>query len=49
MEGLDAFNQQALAMLTSARFAEALNLDKEDPKLRDRYGAAATKAGRRLA
>ncbi len=38
MEGLDAFNQQALAMLTSARFAEALDIEKEDPKLRDRYG-----------
>ena len=38
MEGLDAFNQQALAMLTSSRLANALNLDKEDPKLRDRYG-----------
>jgi len=38
MEGLDAFNQQALAMLTSSRLADALNLDKEDPKLRDRYG-----------
>ena len=29
MEGLDAFNQQALAMLTSSRLAEALNLEKE--------------------
>ncbi len=38
MEGLDAFNQQALSMLTSSRLAEALNLEKEDPKLRDRYG-----------
>ena len=43
MEGLDAFNQQALAMLTSARFAEALNLDKEDSKLRDRYGRGSNK------
>lgn len=43
MEGLDAFNQQALAMLTSARFAEALNLEKEDPKLRDRYGRGTNK------
>ncbi len=38
MEGLDSFNQQALAMLTSTRFAEALDLEKEDPKLRERYG-----------
>ena len=38
IEGLDVFNQQALAMLTSSRLAEALNLEKEDPKLRERYG-----------
>jgi len=38
MEGLDAFNQQALSMLTSARFAEALDIEKENVKLRDRYG-----------
>ncbi len=38
MEGLDAFNQQALSMLTSARFAEALDIEKEDGKVRDRYG-----------
>jgi len=43
MKGLDAFNQQALAMLTSSRLAEALNLDKEDPKLRDRYGRGSAK------
>ncbi len=38
MEGLDAFNQQALSMLTSASFAEALDIEKEDIKVRDRYG-----------
>ena len=43
MEGLDAFNQQALAMLTSSRLADALNLEKEDPKLRDRYGRGTAK------
>ena len=43
MEGLDAFNQQALAMLTSSRLAEALNLEKEDQKLRDRYGRGSAK------
>ena len=36
--GLDAFNQQALGILTSSKLAEALDLSKEDPKLRDRYG-----------
>jgi len=43
LEGLDAFNQQALSMLTSSRLAEALNLDKEDPKLRERYGRGSAK------
>jgi hypothetical protein len=38
MEGLDAFNQQAFGILTSSKLAEALDLDKEDVALRDRYG-----------
>ena len=38
VEGLDTFHQQAFAMLTSSRLAEALDLNKEDQKLRDRYG-----------
>ncbi|MGE0608825.1 MAG: DUF1501 domain-containing protein, partial [Pirellulales bacterium] len=38
MEGLDVFNQQALDILTSSRLADALDLEKEDPELRDRYG-----------
>ncbi|MEZ5302633.1 MAG: DUF1501 domain-containing protein [Verrucomicrobiales bacterium] len=38
MEGMDAFNQQAFGMLTSSRLAEALNLDNESPKVRERYG-----------
>ena len=38
MEGLDAFNQQAFGILTSSKLAEALDVNKEDPKLRDRYG-----------
>ncbi|MBW3542013.1 MAG: DUF1501 domain-containing protein [Planctomycetes bacterium] len=36
--GLDAFNQAAFGVLTSSRLAEALDLSKEDPKLRERYG-----------
>ncbi|MBC8324140.1 MAG: DUF1501 domain-containing protein [Verrucomicrobia subdivision 3 bacterium] len=43
IEGLDAFNQQALSMLTSSRLGEALNLEKEDSKVRDRYGRGTTK------
>jgi len=36
--GLDAFNEQALGILTSNKLAAALDLSREDPKLRDRYG-----------
>ncbi len=36
--GTDAFTQQAFGVLTSSKLAEALNLDLEDQKLRDRYG-----------
>ena len=38
LEGLDGFTQQAFGMLTSSRLADALNLEKEDPKIRERYG-----------
>ncbi len=37
-EGLDAINQQALGILTSSRLAEALDLSKESPAVRERYG-----------
>jgi hypothetical protein len=38
MEGLDAFSQQALGILTSSRLGDALDLSKEDPRLVERYG-----------
>lgn len=38
MEGLDAFTQQAVGILTSSALAEALDISKEDPKLVERYG-----------
>ena len=38
IEGMDAYYQQAFGILTSSRLAEALDLDREDPRLRDRYG-----------
>ncbi|MBI2926111.1 MAG: DUF1501 domain-containing protein [Verrucomicrobia bacterium] len=38
MDGLDAFNQQALDMLTSNKLLAALDLKNEDPKLIERYG-----------
>jgi len=38
MEGMDAFNEQAMGILTSSRLAEALDLSNEDPKVVARYG-----------
>ncbi len=37
-DGLDMINQQALNILTSSRLADALDLSREDPKVRERYG-----------
>ena len=36
--GADAFTQQALDVLTSNKLADALDLEKEDPRIRERYG-----------
>jgi hypothetical protein len=38
MEGVDAFQRQAFGVLTSSQLAEALDLEREDPRTRDRYG-----------
>ncbi len=38
MSGLDAFNQQAFGILTSSKLLDALNIEKEDAKVRDTYG-----------
>jgi len=38
MAGLDRFNEQALGILTSSKLAEALDLEREDRAVRDRYG-----------
>lgn len=43
MSGMDNFQQQALGVLTSSRLAEALDLEREDPRLRDRYGRGSMK------
>ncbi len=42
MEGMDAFTQQAMGVLTSSKLAEALDLSKEDPRLVARYGTGDT-------
>jgi hypothetical protein len=38
MDGMDAFQSQALGLLTSSRLAEALDLSREDPRVVARYG-----------
>ena len=37
-EGVDSFTRKAFDVLTSSRLVEALDLEREDPALRDRYG-----------
>ena len=36
--GIDAYNQQALGILTTSRLRDALDLSKEDPKVVEKYG-----------
>lgn len=38
MEGMDAYHRQAFGILTSNRLAQALDLEREDVRVRDRYG-----------
>ena len=38
MEGMDSFGQRAFDVLTGSRLLEALDLSKEDPKIREAYG-----------
>jgi hypothetical protein len=38
MNGLDNFNQQAFGVLTSSRLMQALDIEKEDAQVRERYG-----------
>jgi hypothetical protein len=38
MDGLDAFTRQALGVLTSSALADALDVSREDPRVRERYG-----------
>jgi hypothetical protein len=37
-EGMDAFHRAAFEILTSRRLLDALDVSKEDPRLRERYG-----------
>jgi hypothetical protein len=43
MNGLDSFNQQAFGVLTSSALAEALDVEKASPTLRDQYGRGTAK------
>lgn len=38
MESVDGFQQRAFDVLTSSKLLEALDVEREDPKLRERYG-----------
>jgi len=38
LDGLDAFTRRAFEILTSSRMVEALDLSREDPRLRAKYG-----------
>jgi hypothetical protein len=43
LQGADRFTRQALEVLTSSKLAEALDLGREDTRLRDRYGRGSPK------
>ncbi len=38
MDSMDRYHQQAVDMLSAGKAREALDIEKEDPRLRDRYG-----------
>ena len=38
LEGVDSYSQQAFDVLTSSKLVDALDLSKEDPEIRERYG-----------
>ena len=38
LQGMDALHQRAFDLLTSRKLVEALDVTKEDPKVRERYG-----------
>ena len=38
MDGMDAFSRQAFGILTSSKLAKALDIQQENPRVRERYG-----------
>ncbi len=49
MAAMDRFTQQAVSILTSGRFARAMDLSQEDPRMVERYTAPRTRSGTRSA
>lgn len=45
MDALDTFTKQAYRILTSGQFAAAMDLEKEDPKMLERYTAPVSERG----
>ncbi len=43
VEGMDAFYHRAFDVLTSSKVANALDVEREDPRIRDRYGLGSSK------
>jgi len=43
VDGMTGFYRQAFDLLTSDKLARALDVEKEDPRLRDRYGVGSSK------
>src|SRR5205085_4802013 len=42
LDGADSYYRQAFGILTSSTLADALDLEKEDPRVRARYGGGST-------
>jgi Protein of unknown function (DUF1501) len=49
MDGIDEFNRQAFDMVTGREAAKAFDINKEDPRTRDRYGRNSVGQGALLA
>ncbi len=45
MEAIDSFNQRAIGVITSSKLADALRTEKEDAKVKERYGLARNGGG----
>lgn len=48
MDAMDRFHQQAIGILTSGALADALDFEKEDPRMLDRYTAPQSDRGKKF-